>query len=614
LGPDLLRYLPISESLSDELAQLALKPSDEIDFSVDLSLSQQLEVFGRPLGAAYSVIFRQLVVPVWPVLNEIKDFLDKMDVIAKAEDLGALPPMIGQASSIPAKVSSLQSHASTIDSVTAMIGNIVAIPPYMQQTLYPDPGHREYNRLSEFLRWHYPANFASQLVNNASTPRQKAFAYGYLSHFAASVTGEPFVNNVSGGPYRLRWWRNRLVSNFVDSWTFGFFKSGAEMDEDKPSPPYAAWRPLCSANLQEEINVAGLLGAKSYDVPEAVKAVASGNLGNLPNQFPDDLAKLLNDAVNSAYPTDRPMALSFTGGGFSESRFKEAFVGAFAVYWFMTSGSGPMCNNPIGSPPANCMSAPSWISSGAPQSPQEAGLNTTGATCAILLAMVALLLILTGNIPAGITALIGALNAPIVNWDEVRCNLFWLRKLMVDAENDLRDQLIMGGLAYPPPYQLGTIDANGNTQPVIDKTPGGGVPLCLSNNFDTPAYPRIMDDTILTLPDLNFACYPPTVMETPSAQNLIPLNVYPNFVVDGTGPGPGPGLQNGGILSDLSTLPSSNQLFGDAVSNAVQVIENNGNNLQNYNLDADRGYGWKTWTPKGTWTAGDLPLLYDPEL
>jgi hypothetical protein len=43
--------------------------------------------------------------------------------------------------------------------------------------------------------------------------------------------------------------------------------------------------------------------------------------------------------------------------------------------------------------------------------------------------------------------------------------------------------------------------------------------------------------------------------------------------------------------------------LGDAVVNALKVIAAKAEKLPNYNMDADRGYGWPCWHP----TAGTDP-------
>ena len=44
-----------------------------------------------------------------------------------------------------------------------------------------------------------------------------AFAVGWMSHCATDVTGHPFTNAKSGGPYRNHWQRHHLVENHIDS-------------------------------------------------------------------------------------------------------------------------------------------------------------------------------------------------------------------------------------------------------------------------------------------------------------------------------------------------------------------------------------------------------------
>jgi hypothetical protein len=612
LGPDLLRYLPVSKTLADDLDQLASQPIVQGQLKLaQLNLTELMELFFKPLGGIYSLMFRRLVIPAWPVMNKIKSFLDDADAVAGAENLLAFKALIGQANNILSEATSLQGHAAGVDGLTELAAEIIGLAaPWMEKeaqynslNLTFKADDHEANRLSEFLRWHRSGDFALNLLKQAADQRQQAFAYGYLSHVAASVTGESFVNNITGGPYRTHWLRNRLVSNFVDSWTFGYFNSNAQMKGDEPFPPYAAWKPLCSANIQVEFDVAGLATPKSHDIPDAVLAMASGDLGKLPDQFPDDLAQLLMGAVGVTYSSS-PLPIP----GFSKDTFKQAFVGAFAVHWFMTSGSGPMCDNPLGPPPANCESPPPWITSAIAPTPQQAGFNTGGAACAALLATAAVLLLLSGALVAGVAALIAAINAPIVDWDKVRCNLFWLRKTLVDIENALRDRLVRGALAYPPPHKLGTIDTNGNTRPAIDDTPAAGVPLCRSSSMST-IYPRVRDKSnpSIKFADFNYFSYPVVPgWELPTTEHLIQSDLYPNFVVNGTGLGLNNSILTDGPVPSGATLLVSQKVldkhvFGDAVSNAVDLIQQDGIGLQNYNLDADRGYGWRTWKYGTNW-------------
>ena len=45
----------------------------------------------------------------------------------------------------------------------------------------------------------------------------RAYALGYMTHLATDVTGHAFVNQISGGPFRTHWQRHHLVENHMDA-------------------------------------------------------------------------------------------------------------------------------------------------------------------------------------------------------------------------------------------------------------------------------------------------------------------------------------------------------------------------------------------------------------
>ena len=291
----------------------------------------------------------------------------------------------------------------------------------------------------------------------------------------------------------------------------------------------------------------------------------------------------------------------------------------------MTSGHGALVNSVLG--PGTGLPEPTWVTQGSTPSPAQAGLNVGAAICAAILAALAALFTLGGALPAGLLALEAALSVPIIDWTTVANELFWLRKTLIDEENLLQNVLVMGGLAYPPPVMLGAqVNSMGNniTLPATDLTPPlnpgispvpniTGVPLCKSNELTTqgiditfvpPSYPRWLDKTSTVSPhaDLNFAVFPLTIpTETKKTENPIPANLYPQTFVNGLG------LKNGGIVS-AEPYPSSNLFFGDAVSNAVQLIADGPSKLPDYNLDGDRGYGWLAWNAAAGSNPVNLPV------
>lgn len=655
LGPDLFRYMPVSDKLASFLSGFippatsgtALTPAQITAQTAQIQTAltnltatdpaMTFELYFNPLGAIYSVLFNGLVVPVWPVLDKATDFFNLLSGLVQdhsnAEVLGKLPEILDQLPGMLDLTKGLTALPSSIALMQVIIGSILTLGPWMEMNeSFPDPTDITLDRRYEFLRWHKTGEFAQSLQKHATTDQQQAYAFGWLCHVSASVTAEPFVNNITGGPYRTHWWRNRLAGNFVDSWTFGFFGQSPNpiMNGDNPTPFYfdpasgTGWPALCNGgNLHQEFNVGNLDGPAPDDVPDALKAMATGNLGTLPDQFPSEINDLFSKALNETYPAGQPIA-GLGIPAFDEDTMPKAFVGAFAVYWFMTSGKGALGENVVG--PGTGMPEPSWISSGSTPTPGDAGLNVGAAICGILLAIFGALLILAGDLPAGLAALDAALNQPVIDWDTVANELFWLRKSLIDAENALQNALVMSGLAYPPPVMLGArVNINGTdeTLPVTDLTPPGGsgaspvpnqtgIPLCKSNGLSTDAnptvqkqpYPRQLDKNSAVGPfaDLNFAVYPAVRGEEPLTENPIPVNMYPQSFVNGLG------LQHGGMMT-AGPYPSSYQFFGDAVSNAVQLMEQGVENLADYNLDGDRGYGWKAWEPKPGTNPVNPPLV-----
>jgi hypothetical protein len=67
------------------------------------------------------------------------------------------------------------------------------------------------------LHYRKTGDFASKLVDNANTPQERAYAYGYLSHIATDLVGHTFVNQIVGGPYRLHPQRHVIVEHYMDA-------------------------------------------------------------------------------------------------------------------------------------------------------------------------------------------------------------------------------------------------------------------------------------------------------------------------------------------------------------------------------------------------------------
>ncbi len=610
LGPDLLRHTPVDTKALDTLTQKDLKT-----LSQDELKALALQVHPSPAMAVYGVLFRVLV-PMFANLSEVDAFLAKMAGIAAAEDAEALKASKAELDAVKPKIDGLKALGDAGQaSLAAGLGAVVLGKPLIQTTL---PWAPQTWRPLEVLRWKRTGRFAKNLVDaakNQNDTQLLAYAYGYAAHTAAAITGEPFVNSIVGGPYRTHWWRNQFVRNHVDTWTFGRYETPASMSGDDPTPWYAAWKELCGANLHTTFAVdAGVTG------PAAASAVQAGSALATPGF--DKVAALLVATAQATYGA--APAVSVPTALTNPATFQRAYLGALAVLWFMTGGR-PLCVDPPGTPPAGSETPPPWFGSGGnPPSPSPGGGGGGGggggATASgIIAAILAVLAILTGSLIAAVGAIILAIAAATsggggagVNWVELRGTIYWMQVLMFQIEDGIHKSLVAGGLGYPSARHLGTKPGGlfGNvTVPVFDS---GMPPVVLTRSGPDDALPRRMDEREIggktVPPDTFFREYPKSAVEEPGANTLIKSGLYPDAIIDGVG------LLNGGALTDDGTEPTRQQPFGGAVANAAAVIAAEAGTLVNYNLDGDRGYGWKTWRPKlGTKPADPAPVQWQIE-
>jgi hypothetical protein len=287
-------------------------------------------------------------------------------------------------------------------------------------------------------------------------------------------------------------------------------------------------------------------------------------------------------------------------------------VGTVSVLWFMT-GNNPLCPTPPGVPPKGAETPPSWFGSGgSPPSPStgsSGGSGSSGTASGVIAIILGVIAILTGNVVAAVGAIVLAIAAAEsgdpIDWDSLRGTIYWLQVLMFQIENGLHKALVAGGVAYPLGRELGTPPSGlFPWLPVMDQSA-----VALTKDRRLGDYPLRMDDRVVSgkpVPaDTFFVQSPASPGEAPSTRPAMDFYVYADAVVDGKG------ILNGGVVTDTGIFPTRDQDFGGAVANAVQVIQTEAAALVNYNLDGDRGYGWKTWKPKLGTKPGDPATAVD---
>ncbi len=605
MGPDLFKYTFIDDP--DLLRTLEAVLSGTIDPS-DLDPLDQLGIHRNLLMVAYGQVYARFV-DLWPLLEDLHALLDQLQVLADAEDQDALKDMQDEIDAIQGQLGPLTGAADAgSDAYDAIVPLVRMYRPMIQadsataNALQTRPLTW---RLSEFLRWRGTGRLARklfELAGNEDDPVQRdrklAFAYGWMTHLATSVTAEPMVDNIVGGPYRTHWWRHRLIQNYVDTWTWGRYRSGAVMAGDTPTPDYDEWQDICRSALHERIRMEG-----SPDGNAAIQAVVDGLAPD--GALPAFVSDMLAEAIEETYQGELLQPLP--PGSFSPARINNAFVGALSVLYFMTGGQPPMCTQHPGTPPSDCVVPPDWVTSGGgpPATESDDFVDSSEKATKIILAILAILAFLGGAFAAGIAALAAAAAIDPVKWSDLRCHIYWLRFYLFQQEKGLRDALVLGTLAYPAPEDLATAATDGPPD-----GPARATHYCRTRNDREQSYPRRMTVDEATL----FTSYPPPSIELPDTRSWPRAGDYPSVALDD----PTFTSVAGDITdNDPANFPTKLHAgapawFGNAVLNAVAVIQRDAQGLVDYNLDGDRGYGWLAWShPPGSFPS-DPPIDAEP--
>jgi hypothetical protein len=139
-----------------------------------------------------------------------------------------------------------------------------------------------------------------QAVKSAKELADKlhAYAIGYITHLGADITCHPFVNEKSGGPFRLHWQRHHLVENHMDAKAY-----------DDDHGPQINYNMLTESALHFRIsfNDDGSDGPTPPTYPPGDNTlrglyVRRNNI-DLDSKMPVELAQFIYDAMDRTYAT-----------------------------------------------------------------------------------------------------------------------------------------------------------------------------------------------------------------------------------------------------------------------------------------------------------------------
>lgn len=143
----------------------------------------------------------------------------------------------------------------------------------------PDKGEIRNWWWADIAHQHRAMDFTRHLWStSASDPRLRAYSLGFLSHVATDVVSHPYINLISGGPYRNHWRRHNLIERVYDTHFWALRMSGQEVTDSKCHrrihfPSAAPARPdipseLCQYLANAYANVYGSLNIAS-GIPNA---------------------------------------------------------------------------------------------------------------------------------------------------------------------------------------------------------------------------------------------------------------------------------------------------------------------------------------------------------
>ncbi len=416
------------------------------------------------------------------------------------------------------------------------------------------------------------------------------YAIGYLTHVTADTVGHPYVNSISGGPYRSQAQRHKASENFQDV----FNMLNVRGDDWNRSRLHALYNFNFTGPIDTENNV-----------PDAF------------TNIDPDLAKLLAEAINAIYQEDgdpsRPE--------YAKTVTPDEINDTYRIWYRWLRNSTDTGTLPVPVPYSLTAELREvWDKAmdnlGDVGDFVESSANQTGSLgiFGIFLLLAALVLAAIAAVAALIDAVLGALTT--LGSATIRYVACLIYEQLYNAYQMLRLGVAMNGLAFPLPEHMtdprirhfanpSIMDINSVNAPMI----AGRLPMLRfsSGSFLHQEFHLFYPPTAGEMPGV-FA-QPSSYMDKDStwyAWGDIPLSPDVLEKLMALVPDADPNRNDNGtllarILHDKSLLGNSLTLF-----QAMYDRSQNGKPLPDFNLDGDRGYGFLCWQQKGD-PAPDFP-------
>ena len=443
----------------------------------------------------------------------------------------------------------------------------------------------------DMLHYRKTGDFTKKLIENAEASNNdelKAYAYAYVTHYVADTVGHPFVNTISGSPFRIAAQRHAVIENYMDQYE---------------------WNSRYKNNIRNEMY--GSFDFENYIIS-------------------DDLAKLISDTMRQTYGSPnaaRPLRYKNNDGFLSKDDIKVAFELQKLALEFL--GGSEAVLKPVEPRPDfdEILSdffndidfpAPPTIPNGSNTNESLADLTNkieewfqaieNWAKWALEVAKE-----LANTIVNAIVAAANTIVEAVVFTVELLT--YAIQCLMYNIYRAIHQILVLSGIAYPEPDDVNlnnplakdhitTHKAEANSEEMYPVLKFPGQP-----HLDRRSYLDILrlDDNVNFYNFNNNPLQFKDIEEPKTTNSFYPKNATttPNVFIDDRTNSP----FNESIFRSFANAKSPEETrllyntintgFGNAVDTSIFLLNNknnhNDNVFINWNLDGDRGYGYKTW-------------------
>jgi hypothetical protein len=161
---------------------------------------------------------------------------------------------------------------------------------------------------SDMLHYRETYRFGAELWQQAAAApdaetreRFQAFALGWMTHLATDVTGHAFVNQKSGGPYRMHWQRHHLVENHMDAQVYDTDHGTQSIYQQMANSALHLWLSF-NPDGSSRVNFFDPEPNPPYpDGDHSADIVGRHAIWDFDSDLPDELATFISDTLKSVF-------------------------------------------------------------------------------------------------------------------------------------------------------------------------------------------------------------------------------------------------------------------------------------------------------------------------